>query len=378
MTDLQSDKKKVDGEDGTGRVGTSSSSKNRSKLVPEIPGYLMDGPTRLTNTYGQLTHGLINYEAVMAIYENWHTQSNDVFLVGYPKSGHHLTAKLFVEILNQASRYYDGLDYYPDHRAIGMLASVPVISAMYTQDGGYEPGINQFLRETKNQRYRFYKNHLHPLILSKLKNIHKDTKFVITVRNPKDVLVSSYFFRKSIYEKDKEEHHTEYPEYIEMNEFFRHFMNGIIPYNHFWDFYIAWMNYAMQHLDPNNVLWLQYEDIVNNKRDAIVRICRFLGVDKIVDKKEVGSEEKERMLREIEEHTSFQTMKEATLKGQGGTSLPGVFCKKAFFRKGKVGGWREHLTAEQSEEVDLVTRTLFHGIPVLSSYSDYPCDSIVQ
>ena len=322
-----------------------------------------------------LTPCYIDDEAVRAIYENWHTDSNDVYLVSFPNTGHHLAAKLCVEIMCQASQYYDRLDYYPNHRVVGGITSVPSLYYMYSKDGGFEPRINQFLKDTEKQIYRFYRNHTNPLIFSKLKNLHRNTKFVITVRNPKDTFVSWYFFLKSIYDKDKEEHHNEYPEYIEMNKFFRHFMNGIVPYNHFWDFYIAWQNHAMQHLDPNNVLWLRYEDIVSNKRDEVVRICRFLGVDKIVDEKEVGSEEKERMLGEIEEHTSFQTMKEATIQGQGGLYFSKYISANHFFREGKVGNWREYLTAEQSEEVDLVTRTLFHGIPVLSSYSDHPCDN---
>ena len=333
-------------------------------MVPEIKDYVVAGASCLHNTWGQLTGSLCAGEGVRGIYESWRTHPNDVYLVSYPKAGHHLTGKVVLEMLSQAVRGEKGLEYYAGHRAVGMLTSVLQLSAMYARDGGWEPGIGQFLRETEGQRYRLYKNHINPMVFAKLRNVDRATKFVITVRNPKDTLVSMYFFCRGIYEKERTREHSTCPEFIGLDEFFRHFMNGLVFYNHYWHFYIAWHNYAQQHLEGDRVLWLRYEDLVLDKRGAVGRIGRFLGLEGALAR---GGE---RALREIEERTAFNTMRAETLRGEGGASLPALFSEQSFFRRGKVGDWREHLTPAQSEEVDLVTRTLFHGIPVLSSYSE--------
>ena len=66
MTGEDREKKKVYGEEETGRGGTSSCSKRSMALVPEIPGYILKGASCLYNTYGHLTPCYIDDEAVIS------------------------------------------------------------------------------------------------------------------------------------------------------------------------------------------------------------------------------------------------------------------------------------------------------------------------
>ena len=77
-------------------------------LLREIPGYMMEGASCVYNTYGRLTPRFSDDEAVRAIYDRLHAQSNDVYLVSYPKAGHHLPVKLCVELIDHVSSVSKG------------------------------------------------------------------------------------------------------------------------------------------------------------------------------------------------------------------------------------------------------------------------------
>lgn len=99
----------------------------------------------------------------------------------------------------------------------------------------------------------------------------------------------------------------------------------------------SWWPY---HDDPK-VLWLRYQDMKKDLPSIIDQITAFLQWD-------ITPEQKARVI----EYSSFDWMKahDEKFSSQGGDGRP-VFKPGKFVRKGKVGSYRDLMTAEQEQRI---------------------------
>lgn len=169
-----------------------------------------------------------------------------------------------------------------------------------------------------------------------------DAKYVTIIRNIFDVAVSSFQFFYEVFQIDFESH-------------FRQFLEGKTPAGCFIETTQSW--YERRH-DPN-VLFLVYEDILEDHAGAVLQIASFMG-----DEYRVKLEKNPQTLSSIVRRTSFEYMKKNApfrplnvdsgkifedIAKNGYVAFGEAFDNKGqiiFYRNGKVGNGGNILNAE--------------------------------
>ena len=155
-------------------------------------------------------------------------------------------------------------------------------------------------------------------------------KYIYVARNPKDVCVSYWHFTRS-------QVSTYVPgvEDLPWEQHVRHFLDSTgIPgrFGGWFDHVCQWW----EHRTEPNILFLKYEDMKREPRKKIEAIAEFIDVERVTPE----------LIAKVVEKTSFSIMREnpaANKVWHNQTGLGGVFL-----RKGMIGDWKTHFTAEQN------------------------------
>ena len=182
---------------------------------------------------------------------------------------------------------------------------------------------------------------------------------IICCRNPKDALVSFYHH----YRNNKKRPFTG-----SFDLFFTLYVAGLVENNSYFEYYRKYWDFYKRNLVTKQVdiYWLNYEDLIKDeesKRKEIRKLITFIGVQDVVYRKED--------IDRIVERTSMGNMKK---------QYEGGFPISNFVRSGKVGEWKQYLSAEQSEIMDTLIRLHFSGTDFkyyrdLCEQSEYLCRS---
>uniref|UniRef100_A0ABM5ES89 Sulfotransferase n=1 Tax=Pogona vitticeps TaxID=103695 RepID=A0ABM5ES89_9SAUR len=185
---------------------------------------------------------------------------------------------------------------------------------------------------------RFLTTHL-PFQLFPKSFLHSKSKIVYIMRNPKDVLISQYYFAKFC--DALEEPGT-------MEEFVEKFLNGKVVSGSWFDHVKGWLELK----DRPNLFFITYEELYQDLRGSVEKICHFLG-------KKLASHQ----LDEVAKYASFEIMKDNKMSNF--SLLPDMdHSKGKFMRKGICGDWKNHLTVAQSEHFDHVYQEKMQGVGV--------------
>ncbi|XP_077193103.1 sulfotransferase 2B1-like [Paroedura picta] len=163
--------------------------------------------------------------------------------------------------------------------------------------------------------------------------LQSKAKVIYVLRNPKDVAVSLYQLTKTM--KAVDNHGT-------LEEFLEVFLKGNVAYGSWFDHVKGWMKLK----DRPNFFFITYEELKQDLRGCVERICRFLG-------KELTGQQ----IDSVVENASFQKMKDN--KMTNGTQLPDFFKDKKevhMLRKGICEDWKNHITSKEAEKFDCVYR----------------------
>ncbi|XP_002197659.6 sulfotransferase 1 family member D1 [Taeniopygia guttata] len=184
---------------------------------------------------------------------------------------------------------------------------------------------------------RLVKTHL-PVQLLPTSFWEKDCKIIYMARNPKDVVISYYYFHKMA-----KIHHDPGTK----AEFLENFMAGKVPYGSWYDHVRGWWEKKQE----KKILYLFYEDMKKDPRQEVQKILQFL-----------GKELSERTVERILHHTSFQEMKKNPAANYE-TMLPALMDHSIspFLRKGISGDWKNHFTVAQNERFDQHYQELMSG-----------------
>ena len=151
------------------------------------------------------------------------------------------------------------------------------------------------------------------------------SKFIYVMRNPKYLVVSHFNF-------------VSLTRSITWDQFWTKFITGESSYGDTFDHILSWW----AHRDSPNILFLKYEDMKKDLPQAISKIASFLQVDLSPD-----------VVQKIADLTTFEKMK---TDDTANYSWEKIFDNKkgepSFLRKGTVGDWKNHLTAEESTAID--------------------------
>ncbi|KAG8434047.1 hypothetical protein GDO86_012422 [Hymenochirus boettgeri] len=156
-------------------------------------------------------------------------------------------------------------------------------------------------------------------------------KIIYVMRNPKDIFVSLFHFSKIIC-------HYKDPESFE--DYLEDFLQGNLLYNSWFDHVKGWMQ--MRH--NSNFFFITYEELKQDLRACVQRICKF-----------IGKELDEAKIDLVVKHSSFKAMKENKMSNYSLATADFLdHTKGTFMRKGISGDWKNHFTVAQSEYFDKV------------------------
>lgn len=194
-----------------------------------------------------------------------------------------------------------------------------------------------------------------PEELQRSKEKFRDKHVIFLARDPRDVIVSSYFemkkrgdvFGDNPYESRKPVFGGELAEFIERRE---GGFDTIIQYYNIW---------AENRHIPEGFLLVRYEDMKCSPQRELRRVLEFLGLDSV----------DETIILDAVEFASFENMRSMELEGvvQDGMLRPADRSDGDSYktRKGQVGGYKDYLN---EDEIQLLNHKIQYE---LSDYFGY-------
>lgn len=170
-----------------------------------------------------------------------------------------------------------------------------------------------------------------------------ETKYIYVARNPFDCAVSFFHHTRGFVKHYDFAHGT-------FDDFFECFLAGEVDFGDYFDHLIPWH----AHRDDENLLFVTYEDMQADPEGAILAVGDFLGGayrETVHDRK---------LLRVIREASSFDSMRSEQRRWSS-ERPPGM---PEFVRRGVVGDWRNHFSADQARRLTekFARRTAQQGV----------------
>ncbi|KAM7057814.1 sulfotransferase 2A1-like isoform 1-T1 [Molossus nigricans] len=258
-------------------------------------------------------------EHLRAIQENFMFKDDDVLTLSFPKSGTNWLIEILCLIHSKGDPTW--------------IQSVPIWDR-----SPWMENITGYNALKDKEGPRLMTSHL-PIQLFPKSIFKSKTKMIYLIRNPRDILVSGYFFWciSNLVKK---------PESLE--QYFEWFLQGNVAFGSWFDHVRGWMSMK----GKENFLVVSYEELQQDTRSTVQKICRFLG--KTLQPKELSS---------LLENSSFQVMKENKMSNY--TLLRGSLLDEngSLMRKGISGDWKNYFTVAQAEVFDKTFQEKMAGLP---------------
>lgn len=167
-------------------------------------------------------------------------------------------------------------------------------------------------------------------------------KYIYVARNPKDVAVSCFFHNKLRYFPD-----------IEWDSFWEKYVSGQLEFGNYIDHILSWL----PHKDDKNVLFITYEYMKKDLKQAVSRMATFMGANLSDD-----------VVSKIADMTTFDNMKKDDTANYSWQEMFQKQDVQPFLRKGVVGDWKNFLSAEQSAQMDAICAERLKGTGMIFEY----------
>lgn len=179
---------------------------------------------------------------------------------------------------------------------------------------------------------RVLKTHAAPQMLvgvDEAGRLPDDMPVLLMTRNPKDTCVSLYHHAKS----------TPYAYDGPFSAWQKRFLAGRVEFGEFLDWHHAWWSAKQSGSLGGRILWLNFEDMISDKRSVVAAIAAHLRLDVPPERIDF-----------VVEQTTFASMKDASDKQ---TKEQGTGAVKAgHFRKGETGDWKNHFAESEAAAFD--------------------------
>ncbi|CAH8386538.1 unnamed protein product [Eruca vesicaria subsp. sativa] len=273
--------------------------------------------------YPNTLQGVINYE------KGFKPQETDIILASFPKSGTTWLKALTVALLERLKN-----DTCPDHllQSDNPHGLVPFLETSVFLNSS-TPDLSKFSSP------RVFSTHM-PFHSLRVPLENSPCKIVYVCRNMKDVLVSLWYFR-STYFNTKED----------MESLFESLCEGLSFYAPVWENVLSYWRGSLE--DPKQILFMRYEEMKSEPTAQVKRLAEFLGCPFTEEEEEDGSVDK---LVELCSLRSLSGM-EINKSGKAFNNLP----YSSFFRKGEVGDFKNHLTPEMENKIDMIIQEKYNG-----------------
>ncbi|XAR71547.1 Quercetin-3-sulfate 4'-sulfotransferase [Bertholletia excelsa] len=318
---------------------SSLRSENRDPFDETCDKYREVIPT-LPREKGWMTDFLFNYQGVwlttsglkgtMMVQTHFSALPTDILLATSPKSGTTWLKALIFAVVNR--RRFN----FSTHPLLtnGPHDCVPFLEAIIAQKNLINPSSSQRLLAT----------HIpYPLLPPSVRS--SGCRVVYLYRNPKDVLVSSWYYMTKLRPK-------ELPP-LSLEQAFDLFSRGVSHFGPFWDHALGYWKESLE--SPEKVLVLAYEDFKMEPCVHAKRLAEFLRCPFSCEEEEQGT------VQEIVRLCSFENLSNLKVNKTGLQQFTPHLAveNRNFFRKGEVGDWKNHLTDEMSEHLDQITEEKF-------------------
>jgi len=230
-------------------------------------------------------------------------RADDIFIVTYPRSGTTWMQMILYQLATDGN-----MDFPHISQVVPWFERVISFNVMSGEDIESLPSP------------RIFKTHLSHKWIPK-----GPCKYIYIVRNGRDVAVSFFHFYKS---------HLAFKG--KFSEFFDLFMRGKVQFGSWFEHVAGWR----KHQDDPNILFLEYENLIQDTENCIQRIIHFCGFDIPPER-----------FPEILERCSFAFMKKHESKFDHITAMiwEKGYQQNSFLRKGEIGNAKAYLTSEQEK-----------------------------
>ena len=177
--------------------------------------------------------------------------------------------------------------------------------------------------------------------------INYSYKIVYICRDPKDVFVSLWHFSNKLSPKGME---ASPMKEIHLRDAFEFFCEGLSIFGPYWDHVLGYWRASLE--SPERILLLKYEDLKNETIYWVKEIAQFIGYPF-----SLKGEEKS-VVQKIINLCSFEKLSSLEVNTSEIIQVGAVVSKaktNAFFRSGKVGDWKNHLTPTMAMRLDQIT-----------------------
>uniref|UniRef100_A0A7N0VN97 Sulfotransferase n=1 Tax=Kalanchoe fedtschenkoi TaxID=63787 RepID=A0A7N0VN97_KALFE len=184
--------------------------------------------------------------------------------------------------------------------------------------------------------------------------IESGCKIVYVMWDPKDVFVSSWHFAVNVWEDAAT---------VPLDDTFDMFCDGFVHCGAYWDHVVEYVKTSLK--SPDTILTIAYEDLIERPVYNVKKLANFIGQPFTM------AEEDQGVVDEIVSFCSFDKLSNLEVNKTKASSIDGIpiaIPNDTFFRKAKIGDWRNYLDDEKRERIDGITYQKFKDIGTLSRY----------
>lgn len=307
--------------------------KDRFTTLPKEKGWMTEDLYKYQGFWYQ-SKNVVSVETVMATQDTFQALPTDIYLATLPKSGTTWLKALVFATVNRNMYKDKPLSTHPlqtsnPHNCLPFV-ECEVLRTSPTYVETHLP--------------RLFATHM-PYTSLPQSILDSGCRIVYMCRNPKDVLVSLFHFSNKLRGK--------YSDLLTLDEAFDMFARGVIPNGPYWDHVKGYYKASLEQ--PTNIMFITYEEMKLDTAKCLSRLATFLGYPFSEEEEAKG------MVEEIVNLCSFENLSEVNKHGTLSIGIP----NQAFFREGKVGDWKNHLTTEMGRILDQITKEKFHGLDLI-------------
>ncbi len=252
-------------------------------------------------------------------------RDDDLFIVTYLKAGTTWMQQV-VQLLTNGGEQGD----------VHLSQAIPWIEGLFA--GMYGGTARLFADDLPR---RAYHTHLPYGLLP----VAPNAKYIYVARNPKDVAVSYYYFARNFAEIAYDG---------TWDEFFDAYMQGEVYFGSVFDHVRAWWQASQQN---ENILFVTYEAMKQSLIDVTAEVARFVDIP-----------HNDPFLTHVVAQSTFATMAKNPLAN--GSWLEQRENSPGHLRKGIVGDWQAHFSADQSARFAAAQQRAWAGTELLALFAD--------
>ena len=152
-------------------------------------------------------------------------------------------------------------------------------------------------------------------------------------------------------------------EAVPLEDALEFFCQGLTTCGPYWDHILGYWRASLE--SPEMILFLKYEDLKNETLFWVKKMAQFLGCSFSLEEENKGVVQKIIDLCSFENMSSLEVNKSGMVRFKLGITQDGVNAyevkNNAYFRKGKIEDWKNHLTPEMARRLDQITEQKLAG-----------------